>query len=209
MEDIKKKVKVYKGLNEYAKKGQIVFAGSSLMEDFPIYEFIQDFSIDRVIYNRGIGGITTTQMLEIMDTCIYDLGPSKIFLNIGTNDIKGEDYSEEGLIERYRMIIKNINKKLPMTKLYLMAYYPVNETLGRDPWAKELFKTRTNKRIISANKAVKELAKELGVRFIDVNKNLYDAEGRLKAAFSVEGIHMYPNGYKAVLDELLQYILEV
>ena len=32
------KVKRYRHLNKYAKKGQILFTGSSLMEQFPINE---------------------------------------------------------------------------------------------------------------------------------------------------------------------------
>lgn len=82
----KDKVAKYKYLNKYAKKGQIVFAGSSLMEQFPIYEFIQDFDIDRVIYNRGIGGYTAAEMMEALEECIFELEPARLFLNIGTND---------------------------------------------------------------------------------------------------------------------------
>ena len=32
----------FRRLNPYAKKGAVVFAGSSLMEQFPLYEFLQD-----------------------------------------------------------------------------------------------------------------------------------------------------------------------
>ncbi len=53
----KGKVERFRYLNAFAKKGQIVFAGSSLMEQFPIYEFLQDFNLPYTIYNRGIGAI--------------------------------------------------------------------------------------------------------------------------------------------------------
>ena len=46
-------------LNRFARKGQIVFAGSSLMEQFPINEFLLDYGLPYVISNRGIGGYTT------------------------------------------------------------------------------------------------------------------------------------------------------
>lgn len=50
----------------------------SLMEQFPIYEFLQDFDLPYTIYNRGIGGYTTQELLENMDVCIYALKPAYI-----------------------------------------------------------------------------------------------------------------------------------
>ena len=81
------KVRKYKILNQYAKKGQILFVGSSLMEFFPINELQQTLEKQYIIYNRGIGGYVTTELLNSMEECIFELEPSKIFINIGTNDI--------------------------------------------------------------------------------------------------------------------------
>lgn len=204
----KDKVTRFRYLNSYVKKGQIVFAGSSLMEQFPIYEFLQDFDIPKVIYNRGIGGYTTTEMMETLDECIYALEPSRLFLNIGTNDFNTPDYREEELMERYGMILSKIRERLPEVQIYLMAYYPINELVSDDPRMKEVFKNRTNAKLLSANKAVEKLAAEYDARYIDVNTGLYDADGRLKIEFTIEGMHMYANGYRAVLTELLPYLLE-
>jgi len=77
----------FRRLNPYAKKGAVVFAGSSLMEQFPLYEFLQDDDLHCTLYNRGIGGFTTTELLEAMDECIFELQPAHLFLNIGTNDL--------------------------------------------------------------------------------------------------------------------------
>ena len=79
----------FRRLNPYAKKGAVVFAGSSLMEQFPLYEFLQDDDLHCTLYNRGIGGFTTTELLEAMDECILELQPAHLFLNIGTNDLNG------------------------------------------------------------------------------------------------------------------------
>ena len=77
--------------NQNAVKGQIVFTGSSLMEMFPIEEFLQEMGSDIVIYNRGVGGYKTEDMLNAMDICVYELAPSRIFINIGTNDLSDPD----------------------------------------------------------------------------------------------------------------------
>ena len=61
------KIERFKRLNQFVKPGQILFAGSSLMEQFPIYEFLQDFDLPLTIYNRGVGGYTTTELMENME----------------------------------------------------------------------------------------------------------------------------------------------
>ena len=85
--DKNEKLERYRHLNKYVKKGQILFTGSSLMEQFPINEIAMTHGLDAVIYNRGIGGYTIPEMLDAMNEQIFDVEPSKIFINIGTNDI--------------------------------------------------------------------------------------------------------------------------
>ena len=95
------------------------------MEQFPIYELLQDFDLPFKIYNRGIGGCTTFELLESMDVCVYDLKPAHVFINIGTNDMNGQDYNMDELIERYAKILEGIQEHLPQTTITLLTYYPV------------------------------------------------------------------------------------
>ena len=53
------KVKNFHYLNQFAKKGEIVFTGSSLCEQFPISEMLQNIEPRIRVYNRGIGGVVT------------------------------------------------------------------------------------------------------------------------------------------------------
>lgn len=194
----------FKRLNQFVKPGQILFAGSSLMEQFPIYEFLQDFDLPLTIYNRGVGGYTTTELMENMEPCIYALKPAHIFMNIGTNDMNAVDYTCEGMMENYRQILNGIRKNLPEAKLYMLAYYPVNPSAAKNyPVVQEILKIRTNARISEANKAVAVLAKEFGAMYLDVNDGITDEKGNLKEEYTIEGMHMYANGYKPVFDALL------
>lgn len=197
------KLERFRRLNQYACKGQIVFAGSSLMEQFPINEFLMDLGLPYVIYNRGVGGFTTDEMAEALDECIFALEPAHLFLNIGTNDLNGPDYDEAAMLGRYEGIIKRVKERLPQVSLYLLAYYPVNPDASDVPFMQEVFKHRTNARILSASEGVKGLAEKYGAQFLDLNAGLYDSEGRLKAEYTIEGMHMYADGYKQVLDLLL------
>ncbi len=73
-------------------------------------------------------------------------------------------------------------------------------------WAKGMFATRTNENIRLANAAVEKLAGEMGCHYIDVNEGLADGNGRLKKEYTIEGIHMYANGYRVVLENLRKYL---
>ena len=144
----------YRVLNEKVRKGEILFTGSSLMEQFPIDELRMTEGIDAVIYNRGVGGFTTEDMLH-MEEMVFATEPRKIFINIGTNDISRTDYRVEKLTENYGKIIAMIQRRLPEAEIYMMAYYPVNEVdkLPDTELAKGMFATRTNENIRMANEA--------------------------------------------------------
>lgn len=203
------KVERFRHLNRFAKKGKIVFAGSSLMEQFPIYEFLQDDSIPCTIYNRGVGGFTTAEMAQVLDACIFELEPAHLFLNIGTNDLNGPDYEPQAMLARYEGILQQVKQRLPQTKLYLLAYYPVNPHVANSEPLRELFRWRTNERIRAASKGVQELAAKYGAQFLDLNAGLTDAEGNLKAEYTIEGMHMYADGYRPVLEALLPLLREI
>lgn len=202
------KLERYRILNQFAKKGEILFTGSSLMEQFPINELLMSNGMDQVIYNRGIGGFTTTDMLQNMEEMVFGTEPSRIFINIGTNDIGSPEYRLETLMERYEEIITRIQERLAETEITMMAYYPVNETdkVPEGEWGKTAFVTRTNENIAIANEAVEKLAAKKGCRFINVNEGLTDERGKLKKEFTIEGIHMYANGYQVVLNNLKKYL---
>lgn len=197
------KVERFRRLNRFARPGQIVFAGSSLMEQFPIYEFLQDFSLPFTVYNRGVGGFTTAELMAVLDPCIFDLAPRVLVLNIGTNDLNGPDYSREALLARYEQILVKIKARLPEVRLLLLAYYPVNPTVADNPYMQEVFRHRTNARIAAASAGVRDLAEKYGAQFLDLNAGITDGDGNLKAEYTVEGMHMYADGYKPVLDALL------
>lgn len=203
------KVRKYKYLNQFVKKGEILMVGSSLMDNFPINELQQDFGINKIIYNRGISGYVTTELLTSMEECIFELEPSKIFINIGTNDIASAEYKVEDLISNYTNILSQIKERLPNCEVYVMAYYPINPKADYGLAVedkKAMFKTRTNENIILANKAVQNLATELDYKYIDVNEGLTDEEGNLKENFSIEGLHMWPNAYAIILNNLKKYL---
>ena len=196
--------------NKTAEKGQILFVGSSLMEIFPIEKMQQEqnLGLSKIIYNRGVRATTTSFLLEHMDTQIFDLAPSKIFINIGSNDI-GFNVPEEIFLENYTEILHQIKEKLPNTKVYVMAYYPINtvDDFGEEKGEhNQLYKYRSNEKNDAANIKVKEVAEKNDCTFINVNANLTDKDGNLKKELTFDGAHMLPSGYNIVFENMKKYL---
>lgn len=202
-----RKLNNYRQQNAYIQKGKTLFTGSSLMENFPITEYCLNEGLP-VAYNRGIGGYTTDEFLESIDAMLLDPQPAKLFINIGTNDLRalpnGEDWFCH-LSANYRRICEIIREKLPDTMIYMMAYYPVNTAaLAAQGYPGPM--VRTNENIARANRMVEGLAAEYGFHYIDVNDGLKDEKGELKAEHTQDGVHFDAAAYRTVFDRLRQYL---
>lgn len=201
------KIERYAKLNRTAEKGAVLFAGSSLMEMFPVEKFAAEDGLPVTVYNRGVGGFVTDELIANINTCIIDLQPAKLFINIGTNDLSDASRTMEYVMGNYSRILDAVKRSVPGVKLYLMAYYPVNYEAAA-PEMKDCLKVRSNEKIALANAGVKKLAEEFGGKYIDVSGPLKDEQGRLRAEYTIEGMHIKEEGYRAVYPLVKKYILE-
>lgn len=208
-QDKKNKAKNYHYLNQKAIKGQILFTGSSLMEQFPVNEIAMSDALDKIIYNRGIGGTTTDDFLEEIDSVLFELEPSKIFINIGTNDFNeradGKDWREH-LLENYETILRQVKQRLPKASVFVMAYYPVKDAAPGDLIAAGMLKIRTNENLNQVNYELENLAARYGYQFIDVNTGIKDEQGKLRGDLTIEGVHMFANAYQIIYENLKPYL---
>ncbi|MBO5521192.1 MAG: lipase [Eubacterium sp.] len=205
-----KAVRNFRILNRTAIKGGVLFTGSSLMEMFPICEMALSAGITIPIYNRGIGGTTTDDFLREIDAVLLGLKPSKVFINIGTNDMNSARYGEnwmDRLIKNYEEILRIASEKIPEAEFYLMAYYPANLHLPwQTPESISWMVDRTPENIAECNRRVQALAEKFNMHYIDVNDGLCDENGEQKAEFAMDGVHMYANGYEIVFNNLRPYL---
>lgn len=193
------KEKKHEQLNKHAVKGQIVFAGSSLMEQFPIEEMAQRLPNRPIVYNRGIGGDTLDGFDARLNSAVLDLAPRKLFINIGTNDISAENYVREEMLAKYRALLDKIKAALPECSIIVMSYYPVNRT---DKFNTTWFRARTNQEIDAVNAELKLMAEDMELGYINVTDCLRDNNGDLIAEVSVDGMHMLPDGYERVFSAI-------
>ena len=178
------------------------------MEMFPIEKWVKELGPNApIVYNRGVGGYRTTDLLPILDACVFELKPRKVFINIGTNDLSDGNISLETVMSNYDRIITQIEEKLPGVIIYMMAYYPINYEAATEEM-KPCLLIRTNEKINRANELVAQLAAKHGQKYINVNAPLMDEQGRLKAQYTIEGMHIKPEGYRAIFEDIMAYVME-
>lgn len=142
-----------------------------------------------------------------IDVCILDLAPRRLFINIGTNDLSDPAISIEDMIANYDKILTIVQDKLPDIDIYMMAYYPINYDAATEEM-KPCLLIRTNDKIAQANEAVRTLAKAHHAHYIDINAPLKDEQANLKAEYTIEGMHIKEQGYRAIFDSFIKYALE-
>ena len=120
--------------------------------------------------------------------------------------IKDKD-EKSRLMKKYDEILCRIEKAIPDIEIYLMAYFPINYEAATEEM-KPCLLIRTNERINEANKAVTELARKHQARYIDINDPLKDADGNLRADYTIEGMHIKEEGYRSIFPMFMKYALE-
>ncbi len=162
------------------KKGEIVFLGNSITEQGTWRELFQN----NHIINRGIGGDTSDGILYRLDE-VTASHPDKIFLLIGTNDLRNEK-TPEYIIQRITQITKKIKKDSPGTILYLQSVLP---TYNRPE--------RPISSIKAINKGIQKLADYSNVFYIDLFSHFANPSDKeqLYVDFSLDGLHLNGKGY--------------
>lgn len=138
------KSKMYKVCNDIALKNEIVIFGSTYAANFPFYELSQKYFFNNAIYNRSIEGLTLDEADSILEDCVLNVKPSKIFISLGECD----DVSQLTL-KTYEDILLKIKSCLPGTQIYVMSVCGNN----------------------GFNKILENLCHKTDVKFIKINYN--------------------------------------
>lgn len=193
---------VFFELNESAEPGGIVFLGDSITDFFRINEYFHG----AYVINRGISGDTTDGVLFRLPESVYHLQPSKVFLMIGTNDL-GENKTEQDILHNIEQIISAIQANCPETKIYLESIYPISN-LRHKKVRRFIVGKRTNDKIQRINEKLERLAQEKNIFYIDVYSHLLDETGNIRLEYTVEGLHLTVQGYRAVAKVLKPFVME-
>lgn len=159
-EYVRAKANAIKKFNDLALPGEIVIFGSTYMSEFPIYELTNKCKLENAVYNRSVKGLTVTEAIEILDDCVVDIHPNKVFIALGE-----EDESNPNAVSEYADLISTIRQKLPKTTVYLIGL--INESAFAE----------------SFNKSMLSLCDDKNVKYIDLVKKGPSENALFKAQF--------------------------
>ena len=157
--------------------GDIVFLGDSITDGGEWAEIFPG----RAIKNRGIGGDTTTGVLERLQQ-VTDGQPAALFLKIGTNDLTHGPEERETSYRQYEDIVTRVQEASPGTRIYLQSLLPRAEGYRDD--------------VEAFNERIQEVAQETGTTYIDLYTAFLDADGSIADAYSNDELHLNGEGYQ-------------
>ena len=179
-------------------KESIVFLGDSITSRYDLNKYFPNYSV----YNSGIAGNMTKDILENMENRIFAYNPTKVFILIGTNDLVYSGLDNDGIKNNIEEIINKIYEKNSNTKIYLESIYPVNNSIN-----KEIVETRTNENIKDLNNKIEKICNNK-CTYINMYDNLTDKNGNMKRIYTVDGLHLNKIGYKVITNKLIKYLDE-
>ena len=159
----------------------IVMLGDSLIQNCEWHELLQD---PRVL-NRGISGQWSDVLLKRMGH-VTALKPAQVFVMTGINDLRARTPDE--ITSTLTKIVQRIKDESPSTKIFVHSILPVNNEIHNTG--------RTNEDILSLNTKLSAMCSDSGCRFVDVHSLYADENGRLKAEYTFDGVHIKGTAYK-------------
>ncbi len=174
---------------------EIIFLGDSITDGCNWSEMFHDLRIK----NRGISADITDGVLDRLDE-VVESKPLKIFLMIGVNDLargKAVDY----IVRNIERILDSIQKETPQTEIYVQSLLPVNSVYG-------LAKNHTNKtaEIIAINAALKKMAEDRKLTFVDLHSFLKTESNLLNPEYTNDGLHLTGKGYLVWKSAIEKYL---
>ena len=141
---------------------------------------------DDTAQNFGVGGNTSDDLLERLDTVI-EAQPDIVVLLIGTNDFAWRQPVEH-IVRNIESVLVKLRKALPDAQLLVQGILP------RESGYAHVIK--------DVNTHVRQFASTVRAQYLDLWPALADAEGGLREEYTADQLHLNDEGYRAWLAEL-------
>ena len=174
-------------------EGDIVFVGNSITN---MHEWWEAFGCRQNILNRGVSGCFAEETLRNIGPIVAG-HPSKVFLMVGTNDIaEKKEAALEEVMNNVSEIVRRFKTESPQTEIYIESILPVAEGNARPAQL-----------IIELNSRFRKLCESEGLTYVDIWSAFVEpGTTHINPAYTADGLHPYPSGYKAWCDIVSQYI---
>jgi lysophospholipase L1-like esterase len=185
------------------KEGNIgvLFIGDSITQGWSSAKSVWDEHFGKYEpANFGIGGDRTQHVLWRIENGELDgINPKVVVLMIGTNNSGA--YSAEEILKGGVKIVEQIHKKLPNTRVLLLAIFP----RGADATAPNVIAVREKLKTVNAGLAKLDDGKK--TRYLDIGARFMDADGNLPKDIMPDALHLSPKGYQ-IWAEAIQPLLD-
>ena len=137
-------------------------------------------------FNMGCGHDRTENVLwRVYHGQLDNLTADKIIIKIGTNNIP-QKYTDEEIVAGIGAIVSAVQSRRPEAEVKVMGVLPRRVREGR---------------VMTLNKSIKALTKELNIGFADPGKKLLDKKGKIVESYFTDGLHPNADGYKIIADD--------
>lgn len=162
--------------------------------------------VDDEIYNLGVSGNSTEDLLKRFDADIKDKNPEMIIFAIGTNDSVYLPSEKRNYVDfdKFKENLKIlIEKSKQFTNgIIFVGLTPVDESLTKPiPWEIEIH--YTNEEITKYNNAIKQICESEKLKFIDI---FSDFEKNNYKEMLSDGLHPNERGHEWMANKIAQEI---
>lgn len=200
----------HKLLLQKAKEGTIdvYFQGDSITRrwgatDYP--KFLEHWKTNFHGWNAANfawGGDTTHHMLWRMQNGELDgLSPKVVALQAGTNNFPWQGPASETIVDDIvvgiQALVAEFQQRVPDAVIVLTALFPRDQNPNLAP------------AIEAINDRIEAFAKEKKLRFVNINAQITDADGKLLPGFSKDGLHLELPAYEVWASALKPIFHEV
>jgi lysophospholipase L1-like esterase len=180
-----------KRFQKITEKNKIALLGDSMIAYMPL----KVFGIQDIVLNLGIPGDTTIGVLKRLED-LYPLSPSRVILNIGSNDIVLTDLPPSKTVDHILEIKDTLESKGIHVTVVSMTPVLRNHPLSNMDYIQH----RTNADLIKINQKLIEMLPHDS--YIDVFTDLLNESGALDVSYTTDGIHLNSKGYSIYLSKL-------
>lgn len=154
-----------------------VLLGDSISLWFPV----EQLENNRFWLNQGISGDTTGGILRRLHL-LDDTHPAEIHLMAGINDLR-RGSSDAEVLTNLRQIMQELRSRHPQSQILVYSILPTR------------YANLPSDRIQSLNQQIAAIAQMEGVQYLDLTQYFADAEGKLRADLTTDGLHLNFHGY--------------
>lgn len=185
-----------------AQPNGVVFFGDSITE---MYDLEKHFPHMKPIYNCGIGGATSNELLWMVDEAVIKYQPKVVVMMIGVNDLGNTVMlSPKDIAVNVKNIIDLIRGNCPDTQIILMSTLPCIEAL-RD--YHHVPGIRCNDLVEMIYQQYQEVICDSKTTLLWTFDDFVDENKEAKVKYYQDGLHLNEEGYKH-LTQILTPVIE-